>query len=459
MTKVYIQTVAEKGEPDGYAPLGPDGEVPSEHVAPQPGRFRGDHDPASSYAAGDVVKVGGIHRTAVSDLDPKAYDADDWEDVTATDPDAQAALADKADLDVDGKVPVAQLPEGFNPTTTRDWFYEGDLALGIGKGEIKILTDGELLQVAALLGTAPDNQDVLLDLLRERAGVTTAVAGARMTIPAGTKESDIEVPSSPTLLEGDKLKIEVVQTGAAAAAAVPDPISDTVQAVSGDTNVYAVAPPVGAQIGDYWLISLRHNASDLNTPVGLQLLENVGSSANRIARFRRLIDGTEPANYSFTSATSFLSTTGGGAQARHILVRGVNLAAPEEAHDVVTSSSAAGDVVVTPAAPLASALSNALILYTLAMPSNQARAALGPAGFTVENGFAGLAGATSAKHLATKEITAPGNYAGESITIRTNNVTTRYFVGRLILKGISGGGAFEPGADAQVSVRYAEAVA
>lgn len=100
---------------------------------------------------------------------------------------------------------------------------DGTLTTGV-KDQWEATFDGEVVAVAAVVGTAPTGAAAILDLKKNGTSMFTTT-GNRPTIPIGATESASEPSADPdvtTFVAGDTLALDVIQIGSTVAGANAD---------------------------------------------------------------------------------------------------------------------------------------------------------------------------------------------------------------------------------------------
>lgn len=98
----------------------------------------------------------------------------------------------------------------------------GALTVGAGKDRWIAPFSGEILNVIAVVGTAPTGGDLILDIDKDGTTVFTTQAN-RPTIPAGATESPVSArPDVTTFAAGDVISLGVDQIGVTVAGSDAD---------------------------------------------------------------------------------------------------------------------------------------------------------------------------------------------------------------------------------------------
>lgn len=94
---------------------------------------------------------------------------------------------------------------------------KGALTVGAGKDRVVIPFLAEIINVEAVVGTAPTGASLVLDILKNGTSIFTTTAN-RPTIAAGSTSSGVGVrPDVVEVAQGDLLELQVVQVGSTVA--------------------------------------------------------------------------------------------------------------------------------------------------------------------------------------------------------------------------------------------------
>jgi hypothetical protein len=193
-----------KLDASGTAYQKPSGGIPASDLSSQVNTYLANAQNAVTSVNGHVGSAVSVTASDVGALTQSSADSRYVLESTV------GAASGVATLNGSSQLTSSQLPSsvGFAPSFS----YSGALAAVVGAGHLPVPVNGTITAVRASVGTAPTGAAVIVDVKKNDSTVFTTTAN-RPTIASGTTDSGAAVPDVTSVSAGDRISVDIAQTG------------------------------------------------------------------------------------------------------------------------------------------------------------------------------------------------------------------------------------------------------